>query len=59
MNREIALTALPIVLAGFLIICLTLICPWRWVTALVQIPVWVALVWWQYAIREYYNLLDL
>lgn len=50
-------TAMPVIIAAFFTVSLTLICPWKWVTALVQIPVWVALIWWTYALRNYYNML--
>lgn len=51
-------TALPIIIAAFFTIALTLICDSRWITALVQVPVWIALVWWVYALRSYYLTLD-
>ena len=57
-TRQFIFTALPVMIACFFTIALTLICPWRWVTALVQIPVWGALIWWVYALKNYYDLLE-
>ena len=57
-TKSFLFTAMPVIIAAFFTIALTLICPWTWVTALVQIPVWAALIWWTYALRNYYNLLD-
>lgn len=48
----------PVVIAMFFCIALTLICPWTWVTAAVQIPVWLVMIWWVYALRGYYDILD-
>lgn len=56
-TRTFLFTALPVMIAAFFTIALTLICEARWVTALVQIPVWGALIWWVYALKNYYDLL--
>ena len=57
-TRNFIFTALPIMIACFFTIAITLICDNKWITALVQIPVWGALVWWVYALRSYFDLLD-
>ena len=57
-TRIFLFTALPVMIACFFTIALTLICEVRWITALVQIPVWGALVWWVYALKNYYDLLS-
>ena len=57
-TRTFLFTALPVMIAAFFTIALTLICPTRWITALVQIPVWGALIWWVYALKNYYDLLE-
>ena len=56
--RTFLFTALPVMIAAFFTIALTLICETRWITALVQIPVWGALVWWVYALKNYFNLIE-
>ena len=53
--RTFLFTAMPVMIACFFTIALTLICTTRWVTALVQIPVWGALLWWVYALKNYYS----
>lgn len=54
-TRIFLFTAMPVIIACFFTVSLTLICEVRWITALVQIPVWGALVWWVYALKNYYN----
>jgi len=56
--RTFLFTALPVMIAAFFTIALTLICETRWITALVQIPVWGALVWWVYALKNYFGLIE-
>ena len=51
-------TTLPVMIACFFTVALTLICTARWLTALVQIPVWGALIWWTYTLRNFYDILD-
>ena len=48
---------MPILVTAFFVITLTLICEVRWLIALVQLPAWVALVWWLYMAKENYELL--
>lgn len=58
-SRQFIFVAMPVFIVAFFVLALTIICPWRWVTALVQIPAWGALIYWQYICRDYYELLDL
>ena len=48
---------MPILVTAFFVITLTLICEIRWLIALVQLPAWIALVWWLYMAKENYELL--
>lgn len=57
-TKTFIFSALPVVIAAFFTIAITLICDSKWITALVQVPVWLAIIWWVYALRDYYNILD-
>ena len=57
-TKTFIFTALPVIIAAFFTIAVTLISENKWITALVQIPAWLALIWWVYALRNYYVLLD-
>ena len=57
-TKTFIFSALPVVIAAFFTIAITLICDSKWITALVQVPVWLAIIWWVYALRGYYNILD-
>lgn len=53
--KEFAYTGVPVFIAMFCIIVFTALSPWRWVTILLQIPVWIILLWWMYAKENLYG----
>jgi len=46
--KEYIFTVMPVLVTAFFVISLTLICETRWLIALIQLPAWIALVWWLY-----------
>ena len=48
---------MPIIVMAFFVIVVTLISPNKWLTAAIQIPAWIALVWWLYMAKENYELM--
>jgi hypothetical protein len=42
------LAVMPLILAAFCILAISIICENRWVLVLLQIPVWVAVIWWMW-----------
>lgn len=56
--KQYVFAVMPILITAFFIISLTLICEKRWLIALIQIPAWIALVWWLYMAKETYELIN-
>ena len=46
---------MPILISAFTILSITLISNHKWLTALVQIPIWIALIWWLYAKENFFD----
>lgn len=40
------LQMVPLFIACFSIICITLLCPQRWLIVLLELPIWIVLFWW-------------
>lgn len=56
--KEVVFTMLPALIGCFFSIVVTLVCDQRWLAALLQLPVWGAVVWWIYALRNYYKIIN-
>ena len=52
---EFLYMTLPVTITCFFVIVLTAICTSRWLTIVIQLPAWVALLWWLYMTKEIYN----
>ena len=52
---EFIYMTLPVMITCFFVIVITAICEQRWLIILVQLPAWVALLWWLYMTKEIYN----
>ena len=52
---EFIYMTLPVMITCFFIVVLTAICEQRWLIILVQLPAWIALLWWLYMTKEIYN----
>ena len=53
--KKFLFTVMPILISAFTILSITLICNHKWLTALIQIPVWLALIWWLYMKEEFFD----
>ena len=53
--KKFIFDVMPILVAMFCIVTVTLLSPLRWVTAIIQMPVWIGLIWWLYVKEEYYG----
>lgn len=40
------LQMVPLFIACFSMICITLLCPQRWLIVLLELPIWIVLFWW-------------
>lgn len=52
---EFIYMTLPVMITCFFVIVITAICEQRWLIILVQLPAWIALLWWLYMTKEIYN----
>lgn len=52
---EFIYMTLPVMITWFFVIVLTAICENRLIIILVQLPAWIALLWWLYMTKEIYN----
>ena len=46
---------MPILISAFTIVAITMISPNKWLTAGIQIPIWLALIWWFYAKENFFD----
>ncbi len=53
--KKFIFDVMPILVAMFCIVTVTLLSPLKWVTALIQLPVWFGLIWWLYVKEEYFG----
>lgn len=56
-TKQYIFAVMPILVMAFFVISLTLLCDNKWIVAIVQIPAWIALVWWLYMAKENYELI--
>lgn len=52
---EFLYMTLPVMITCFFVIVITAICEQRWLIIVVQLPAWIALLWWLYMTKEIYN----
>ena len=55
--KDYIFAVMPIIVTAFFVIVVTLISPNKWLTAVLQIPAWIALIWWLYMAKENYELM--
>jgi hypothetical protein len=56
--KQYVFAVMPVLITAFFVISLTLICETRWLIALIQIPAWIALIWWLYMAKQMYELIN-
>lgn len=42
------LSVMPVLMAAFCILVISLFCPDKWIQILMEIPVWIAVIWWMW-----------
>ncbi len=52
------LQMVPLFIACFSIICITLLCPQRWLIVLLELPIWIVLFWWWHMQEVYARSLE-
>lgn len=53
--KKYLVQVMPILISAFTIVALTMISNNKWLTAGVQIPIWLALIWWFYAKENFFD----
>lgn len=49
------LQMVPLAIACFSIICITLLCPYKWLMVVLQCPIWLIIFWWWHMQEVYFR----